>query len=377
MSTGQSRMRAPSALARARRLRLATVAALAAMPMHASPSDADIDYPSVVPGYSITFPRDEGSHPQFRTEWWYLTGWLQTESGEPLAFQITFFRNRPGIEERNPSRFAARQLLFAHAAVSDPKRGTLVRGEKSARAGFGLAEAAQGTLDVKIDEWSMRKDADRYRAAAATSGLTLELECVSTQAPLLHGKNGFSQKGPQPSSASYYYSLPQLRTSGRIVIAGREHRVRGVAWFDHEWSSAIMDEAARGWDWAGLNLDDGAALMIFRMRNEAGQQHWAAATLREPGQGAASVYAPASVEWSPLRRWRSPRTGIAYPVEWKIRVAGRTVLLRPLMDDQENDARASTGTIYWEGAVRAFDERDRAIGRGYLELTGYGTRLKL
>ncbi len=336
----------------------------------------DADYPSVAPGYVIELPRDEGSHPQFRTEWWYLTGLVETDSGESLGFQITFFRNRPGIDEENPSRFAARQVLFAHAAVSDQRRGALLRGEKSARAGFGLAEAAEGSLAVKIDGWSLRRDGERYLAEAATSEFALQLECVGTQAPLLNGNNGFSQKSPQPQFASYYYSLPQLRTTGRIAMGGREHRVRGVAWFDHEWSSAMLEQTASGWDWIGLNLDDGGALMVLRIRDDHGRQHWAGATLREPGRPD-RTYMPRDIAWSPLRRWRSPRTGVTYPVEWQIVVGGRTILLRPLQDDQENDARASTGTLYWEGAVRAFDERGQAIGRGYLELTGYGERLRL
>jgi predicted secreted hydrolase len=342
----------------------------------AAPGAADIQYPAVTAGYTIELPRDEGSHPQFRTEWWYVTGWVETENGEPLGFQLTFFRNRPGIDEDNPSRFVARQVLFAHAAVSDQRRGALMRGEKSARAGFGLAEAAAGSLDVKVDDWSLRKEGERYLLVAATSEFALELECVGTQPPLFNGNNGFSQKGPQPQFASYYYSLPQLQTSGRIAIGGREHRVHGVAWFDHEWSSAMFDETARGWDWIGLNLDDGGALMVQRIRDDAGRQYWGGATLREPGRSDRG-YAPADIEWSPLRHWRSPRTGVTYPVEWKITVGGRTIALRPLLDDQENDARASTGTLYWEGAVRAFDERGRAIGRGYLELTGYGERLRL
>ena len=342
----------------------------------APPSVADAEFPRVVPDYAIELPRDEGSHPQFRTEWWYLTGWLENERGESFGFQVTFFRNRPGVEEDNPSRFVARQVLFAHAAVSDQRHGTLMRGEKSARAGFGLAEAAEGSLAVKIDEWSLRREGDRYLAVASTNEFALQLECVGTQPPLLNGNNGFSQKGPQPQFASYYYSLPQLRTTGRIVMGGRDHRVRGVAWFDHEWSSAMFDERARGWDWVGLNLDDGGALMVQRIRNVAGQQHWGGATLRQR-DGTDRTYSPNEISWSPLRRWRSPRTGVTYPVEWKITVGGRTILLRPLLDDQENDARASTGTLYWEGAVRAFDERGRAIGRGYLELTGYGERLRL
>ena len=87
------------------------------------------------------------------------------------------------------------------------------------------------------------------------------------------------------------------------------------------------------------------------------------------------TFGPDQVHWTPLRHWRSPLTGVSYPVEWKVRVGGRTIALQALMDDQENDARGSTGTLYWEGAVRVLDDAGRPIGRGYLELTGYGRRV--
>ena len=331
----------------------------------------------VVPGYHIELPRDEGSHPQFKTEWWYVTGWLESGSGEPLGFQLTFFRSRTGIDADNPSRFALRQVLFAHLAVSDPKRSALLHHEKSARPGFGLADAAEGSLDVYIDDWRLRRDGDTYYAVASANDLKLDLRLQPQAPPLLQGEQGFSQKGPQPSSASYYYSLPQLAVTGRIAIDGREQTVTGRAWFDHEWSGAIVDERARGWDWVGLNLDDGGAAMMFQMRGTESSELWAAATWRAGTQGEALKYKPQDVAWKPLRFLRSPRTGIRYPVEWEVTIGDRLVRLRPLMDDQENDARGSTGTIYWEGAVRAFDAQNKQIGRGYLELTGYGEKIRL
>ena len=158
-----------------------------------------------------------------------------------------------------------------------------------------------------------------------------------------------------------------------------------------EWSSAIMDERSRGWDWVGLNLNDGGALMAFQVRNLQGAQQWAAGTLRaapaaRPGGAgdnpaglaprSVQTFAPEQIEWQPLRRWRSPRTGIEYPISWRVRAGTTVLILRPLMDDQENDARGSTGTLYWEGAVTAEDERGRPLGRGYLELTGYGSAVR-
>lgn len=367
-----------------KRLRLFCTAAIAlvASVLHSEPALAAsaVEYPTVVPGYEITFPRDEGAHPEYRTEWWYVTGWLETAQGDSFGFQITFFRVRPGVDEENPSRFASRQLLFAHAAVTDRKRGLLLRDETAARVGFGLAEAKEGALDVHIDDWRLRRDADRITVELKAREFSLDLEFLATQPPLLHGAQGFSRKGPDPVHASYYYSLPQLATSGSLTINGREQDVRGRAWLDHEWMNTIMDDQAQGWDWVGLNLNDGGALMSLQMRNTAGREHWAFGTFRAGSSGDTSreqeVYSPEEIEWTPLRMWRSPRTGVIYPIEWRVKVGERTITLKPLMDDQENDARGSTGTLYWEGAVRAFDDRGRQIGRGYLELTGYGTKLR-
>jgi len=337
---------------------------------------ADVAYPQVVPGAELAFPRDEGAHPGHRIEWWYVTGWLEDDAGQPLGFQVTFFRVRPGLGESNPSRFAPSQILFGHAAIAEPGRGRLVHAERSAREGFGLAFAREGGVDLRIDDWSLRQDGDKYRAVVRGDEFLLELDLDRVQAPLLQGDRGFSRKGPSATSASYYYSLPQLAVRGEVTVEGRKRRVSGQAWFDHEWSSDVMDEAARGWDWMGINLDDGGALMAFRMRDASGGKRWAAATLRA-ADGSATVFAPGDVEWTPRETWRSPRTGADYPVRWRVRVGEREYEVEPLMRDAELDSRASTGTIYWEGPVRLRGADGAQLGRGYLELTGYGSRLDL
>lgn len=339
-----------------------------------------VEYPRATPGRLIQFPADEGSHPEFRTEWWYVTGWLQDERGVRRGFQVTFFRSRPGTAESNPSAFAPKQLLFAHVALSDPRRGRLLRDEKAAREGFGLAAARVGALDVVIDDWALRRESgterSTYRTHVASREFELDLQLAASQPPLLQGTGGFSQKQADAQFASYYYSQPQLEVAGRLTLDGAVRQVRGTAWLDHEWSSELMDQQSQGWDWTGINFADGSALMAFQMRDLQGRRRWAAASWRAaPAQSgnseAARAYRPEDIEWQPLRRWRSPRTGIEYPVAWRVRVAERVIVVRPLMDDQENDARGSTGTLYWEGAVTAEDADGRELGRGYLELTGY------
>jgi predicted secreted hydrolase len=336
---------------------------------------APSEFAPVLAGYALQFPRDYGSHPQFRLEWWYVTGWLSTSRHETLGFQITFFRTRPDIDEANPSAFAPRQLLIAHCAISDPARGRLWHDQRVRRAGFELAEAQTGDTRVWLDDWRLERAQGVYLTRAQAQDFSLELSMAPTQAPLLNGTAGFSQKAPAPQSASYYYSEPHLRVSGQIARAGHSERVSGEAWLDHEWSSEYLDPKAVGWDWIGVNLDDGGALMAFRMRDREGNAYWSGASLRD-SKGQSQIFGPDVVRFLPRRQWRSQRTAVAYPVSWSVRVAGREFELEPLLDDQENDTRLSSGTLYWEGAVRA-SEQQREVGRGYLELTGYDHPLEL
>ncbi|MDH3319718.1 MAG: carotenoid 1,2-hydratase [Betaproteobacteria bacterium] len=315
----------------------------------------EVDYPLVVPGRRLRFPRDHGAHPDYRSEWWYATGWL-TRGAERLGFQVTFFRARAPWESKNPSKFAPRQILLAHAAIADPRHGRLRHDERASRVAFGLAGAATRTTETWIDDWRFALERGVYRAKIAAREFTLELSLEPPGAPLLQGEDGLSRKGPRPEEASYYYSRPQMMVTGKLD----GDAVRGVAWLDHEWSSQYLAPEAAGWDWCGLNLDDGRALMAFRIRDRQGGVY----------------YAPEGMSFTPLRSWRSPRTGVEYPVAMRVSAGGEHYDLTPLMDDQELDARRSTGTIYWEGAVRAL-HAGTEVGRGYLELTGYWRPLEL
>lgn len=331
----------------------------------------------VTPGRPLVFPRDFGAHPEFRTEWWYVTGWLKDGAGKPLGFQVTFFRRAGEADRANPSAFAPRQLIIAHAALSDPAQGRLAHAQRVAREGFGLAYARVGTTDLKLDDWRMARAPDgSYEVKVKAPELTLALRLAPTQPPLLQGDGGFSRKGPGPAQASYYYSLPQLAVSGTAKRAGaKPSPVAGTAWFDHEWSSQALDENASGWDWVGANLDDGAALMAFQIRNKQGAKLWAHATLRD-ASGKITHYLPRQVSFEALARWRSPRTGAVYPVATALATGATHWRITPLQMDQELDARRSTGAVYWEGAVEIGRDGVPA-GRGYLEMTGYDRAMKL
>ena len=335
---------------------------------------AEPAFAPVVPGYRLEFPRDHGAHPEFRTEWWYVTGQVKTAQGEALGFQITFFRTATQIGAASKSSFNPSQIIFAHAAVSDPAYGKLRHDQKTARAMPGVASTTRSDTDVQLENWMLKRADGHYRAVIPAKDFRLDLDLITTRAPLLQGRDGFSQKSPEPRFASYYYSFPQLKVTGKIDVGGKTQQVTGIAWLDHEWSSDVLGSGAQGWDWVGLNLDDGGALMAFRIRDAAGKPVWAAGTLQRP-DGSARHFSSTDVVFEPITTWTSPRTRAVYPVNMNVRLGGETWRVDATMPDQELDSRLSTGAVYWEGAANV--TRDgRRVGAGYLELTGYTERLK-
>lgn len=349
--------------------------ALASLPALVTARAQAVEFAPVLPGRKLAFPADYGAHPDFRTEWWYATGWLNLPDGSPLGFQTTFFRVRTGIGEASSSAFAPRQLILAHAAIADPRFGRLRHDERAARVGFGRAGFAIGETGVWVGNWRFEQRPGRYRAEVHSKDFAYALNLVPDGPPILNGQAGFSAKARDPRHASYYYSRPQLAVDGSVTLAGTPNEVTGHAWLDHEWSSELLPDEAQGWDWIGVNLDDGSALMAFRLRDPHNQALWSAASVRQR-DGSTEILPVEAVAFEPMRHWRSPRTGITYPVEWRVRIGQRRFLLQVLMDDQELDSRRSTGAIYWEGAIR-LSEDGREVGRGYLEMTGYGERIRL
>jgi predicted secreted hydrolase len=334
------------------------------------------------PAPTLRFPRDFGAHPESRSEWWYITGALDAGEQKTWGFQITFFRVPTSLRGADASRFAARQLLFAHAAVSDLAQRKLRHDQRIARAGFGIAEASVDDTAVAIGDWRLARSeiggASRYatRASADGAGFAFDLALDATQPVLLQGDAGTSRKGPRREQFSRYYSEPQLAVRGNLSLDGRAVAVAGSAWLDHEWSDAYLDPAAAGWDWIGMNLDDGGALMAFRIRRPDGSTVWSGGSHRPRG-GAVRDFADGEVVFVAKRTWTSAATGTRYPVEWQVATPAGTFTVRALQDDQELDSRASTGTIYWEGLSLLLDGAGRRVGRGYLEMTGYAMRVPI
>ena len=340
--------------------------------------------PSVQRGRVLAFPADHGAHLAARTEWWYATGWLSApgaaaDMAAPThGFQVTFFRSRTGLAQGNTSRFAARQLLFAHAALTSLASGQHQHDQRIARwsgaPGAVLGSAATADGDVRLGGWALQHTGAAWQARVPARDFALQLTLSRTQPLLLQGDAGFSRKGPDAAQASHYVTEPQLAAVAKLGATKTEYP--GRAWMDHEWSDEILHPSAVGWDWIGMNLADGSALTVFVLRRADGSTLWAGGSHRSAG-GAARSFAPAEVRMVAGRRWRSASTGASYPVQWQVHTPAGSHRVRALLDTQELDSRQSTGTVYWEGLSELLDDQGVRVGLGYLEMTGYAAPLRM
>ncbi|WP_026036885.1 lipocalin-like domain-containing protein [Limnohabitans sp. Rim47] len=353
------------------------VAGLSPWPAHvaaATTADAPF-YPPVKPR-RLDFPRDHGSHPDYRTEWWYLTGWLG-QGPSAMGFQLTFFRSRTQHAPENPSRLAPTQLLFAHAAVAAAPKNAFLHANRAGRLGGSLLRAETSDTDVQFEDWHLRRvqgaGGEAYKGRFAGEGFSLSFDASAAQPALLRGQDGFSSKGPAALQASHYYSRAPLSVKADVILGKQTQALEGKAWLDHEWSSQLMMPGAVGWDWLGINLLDGGTLMAFRIRNEKAASIHAHVDARDRAGRAAKGWQ--GLRWEPAGSWRG-KSLIDYPLPMDLWVGDDRYRLVPLMLGQEVDARASTGGFYWEGAVSLM-QGERLLGHGYLELTGYGAPLKI
>ena len=308
-------------------------------------------------------------HPEYATEWWYLTGNLQTESGRRFGYQFTLFRVglRPG-EPLKDSAWRTQQIYMGHIAISDAAGARHYSAERFARAAAGLAGVRVAPFEVWLGPWSMRANTGLFplTVSAQNEDIGLSLQLQSGDKPLvLQGERGLSRKSATPGNASYYYSFTRLPTRGELRIGNTVYTVQGDSWMDREWSSSALDRDQAGWDWFALQLDDGRDLMYYQLRNKQGGMHAFSRGSLVEKDGSVRTLQPDQVKLTPLRHWQT-EDGVRYPVSWRLQVAEFQLDLevQALLDDQQMDHSVR----YWEGAVEVSGSHP---GRGYLELSGY------
>jgi len=318
------------------------------------------------PGKVFAFPRDHGSHPEFRTEWWYITGHLDAKDDHRFGFQVTFFRQARREDGKTL------QLHLAHAALLDAKTDRFLHQERLNRAGWDAA-SSETTLAVRNGNWSLKLDETTQHlhiAATVNNNVLLQLELEAVKPLVIFGKDGVSRKGASASAASHYLTWPRLKTTGTVKLGAVEHAVTGEAWMDHEFSSSQLEAGQVGWDWAALQLRDGREIMVYRMRRQDGSPD-PASTLAIVGRdGKLRHLASDAFIWEVLGTWKSPRNGATYPNRIRLRFEDESFELKPLASDQEQDG-GITRLPYWEGACDVLDSHGQPTGRAFLELAGY------
>jgi len=323
--------------------------------------------------WNWSFPRDHGSHPQFQTEWWYFTGALQTDDAREFGYELTFFRF--ALRDRLPAQaspWRARDLILAHFAITDVTRKRFHLSEGLQRGAAGLAGAATDSLHVWLENWKVTQEGDVLQLQAGDehrARLTLE----PRSAPVLHGDQGVSWKSADQSHASYYYSIPRMRTRGTLVVDGQKLEVSGTTWMDHEFFTGDTPIQGVGWDWFSCRLDDGRSLMLYLLRYPDGSRFRSGTLMLADGSSRALAVEGMTLE--PLRTWTSPETQVTYPVAWRVVLPQESLDLQveARLDDQEVHATQTVGFAYWEGLSRYTGTfgTDAVRGEGYVELTGY------
>ena len=328
------------------------------------------------------FPRDHGSHPEFRTEWWYFTGNLLGTTGERFGYQLTFFRQGVAQKAGDPANpWSIRDVYLAHFTLTDVSRNKFWYAERLSRKGPGLADASEQGMDVRLLNWSAKMQGNVISLSARHQGMELALRLTARKPIVFHGDKGLSQKGPAEGQASYYFSYTDLDVRGHIKTPASDKAfdVQGTSWFDHEFGSNQLASNQVGWDWFSLHLSDGHDLMIYFMRRTDGSVEPTSSGILVTPTGTARYLSLSDINVEVLDRWKSPKSGGEYPARWRIKVRPENIelVVSPLVAAQELVTEGSTRITYWEGAVYG---AGRAAGRevtceGYVEMTGYAGSL--
>jgi predicted secreted hydrolase len=351
-----------------------TVSVRSAEPAHAR------QFQQALPGYKFVFPRDHASHDEYKTEWWYFTGHLQSQDHHKFGYELTFFRTGLDVPDDGKTPWKLKNMYLAHFAVTDENGHKFFFREKMNRAGLGTADAMQDRAYVFNENWSMELLGDQLVIRADTPEYTIHLLLNSAKPPAVHGHDGVSQKASCKGCASHYYSLARLQSKGTVVVGNTPYTVSGVSWMDHEFGSNELSEKQVGWDWYSIQLDNNHELMLYMLRNSDGtiDANSSGSVIYPDGQVKHLGLSDFSIK--PSGNWTSTKTKAKYPMGWHISVPsiGTELDVKQDMEDQEL-VTVSTGVTYWEGAssVSGTFTHKNVEGQAYVELTGYAGKLHI
>jgi len=349
------------------------------------------DWKLALPGWRYEFPRDHFIHPEFKTEWWYITGHLAGDRGDRYGFQLTFFRQglRPdSARHGETSRFLVQDLKFAHFAITDLSAGQFHYQQKLSRGAFDEAgftpfpaSALRSPVSLAwLDDWSLEwLGGESFALHAKGEGTALDLHLSSAKPWVIQGENGVSQKADGAGHASHYYSGTRLASEGRLSVEGKTMRVSGESWLDREWATNQLAPGQTGWNWFSIQLDDKTELMLYQMRKTDGSIDPNSSGTFIARDGSTGHLQRDEYQLTPESFWTSPVSHGRYPIAWKLSIPRLGIALR-ITTPLSNQELVVNPIVYWEGLidVDGFRSGAKVRGQGYMELTGYsGSMLPL
>jgi predicted secreted hydrolase len=339
-------------------------------------------YQQALPGYQYEFPRDHFDHPDYKTEWWYYTGNLKSADGHRFGFELTFFRQGVDRAHASQSDWDIRDLYLAHLALSDIDGRRFYHTERLNRAGPGIAGVSLESQKVWNGNWQVQWENGEQHLRARAGNFALDLALRPAKPPVIHGRNGVSQKSVGAGNASHYISFTRLATTGNVQLAGKSYNVGGSSWMDHEFFSAGLAADEVGWDWLSLQLEDNTELMLYRLRHADGSVDPFSSGTYVDAAGKSTYLGKADFAMTPAGdTYISPVTKAVYPTSWDVDVPslGLDLHITTPLAAQELTSANHGGVSYWEGAIKITGTRrgSTLTGAGYLEMTGYAERLVL
>lgn len=319
-----------------------------------------------------SFPQDHGAHLDYRYEWWYFTGHLETVEKRKFGFELTFFRLGNNTS-RISTGWAINNIYITHFALTNPKDNTFYYTEKNNRDSLHFAGAKENDLDVWNGNWFAKRNDNKISIFADSGKYSLNLDLMPSKPLLLQGDNGYSQKLDNPRDASYYYSFPILNGSGRIKYDGEIYTIKSIsAWMDHEFFTSTYTQKI-GWNWFAIQLSNNEQIMIYTLQNKymVAGAHNSGVIYKANGEIIKLKSSDFHVQ--NLSTWLSPVTNVEYPSGWQLSIPqhGYEFTILPVVKNQEF---ISSITNYWEGKndVTGTINGQDVTGDAYVEINPIG-----
>lgn len=366
-------------------------------------------YPCTNISKTISLPKDTGKHLFSNIEWWYYFAFLTGDKGGDYATMASFFRignfefckghylifsiidlkenlhqsfsftdckllynmilQLPFYLLQYPEDKKMRELFISLLRCKIPSPHQIMRNTSIVSNPTQLLYGESSLSFINELE-------NKFHVHVVGNNDVVDLQFCPNKPISLIGKDG------KPDQL-FYYSFTQNNVEGFIKKGKTIENVRGKGWFDHQWGYLNSLLTQTGWNWFGLQLEDGRELLINEFRDIRTSTTFSPMANLIELDG--TLKFTRNVILKPIKYWRSPLTNVLYPIEWLIKIPDFRMEIKvvQLLKHQEMSILGPLQAI-WEGACfvsvnERFENKEiRQIhGKGFMELVGYANYISL